>query len=130
MRSGNDGIDQLMFNIDINNTIHGGSIQTAITKEEYEDEYVIEIRVPSIKEDHLKLRVFNRVLLLLHRMDYEVALNGQIMSVTRVLQKIPLPAKGSVVGIDAMYKGQSLFIFIPKSGKDSQENLNYDIEIN
>ena len=129
MRFERDGIDQIMLNIDVNNTINGGMIQTKVDTEEFKDETIITIKVPSISPDRLKLRVYNNLLLLMHRMNYEVALGGQVVPLTQILRKIPVPNKAIIADIDAIHKDNELIIFIPKGNEDQKMNKSRDIEI-
>lgn len=129
MRFERDGIDQIMLNIDVNNTINGGMIQTTVNTEEYKDETIITIKVPSISPDKLRLRVYNNLLLLMHKMNYEVALGGQVLPLTQILIKIPVPNKAIVANIDAIHKDNELIIFIPKGSEDQIMDKSRDIEI-
>ena len=129
MRFERDGIDQIMLNIDVNNTINGGMIQTKVDTEQFKDETIITIKVPSISPDRLKLRVYNNLLLLMHRMNYEVALGGQVVPLTQILRKIPVPNKAIIADIDAIHKDNELIIFIPKGNEDQKMNKSRDIEI-
>ena len=129
MRFERDGIDQMMLNIDVNNTINGGMIQTKVDTEQFKDETIITIKVPSISPDRLKLRVYNNLLLLMHRMNYEVALGGQVVPLTQILRKIPVPNKAIIADIDAIHKDNELIIFIPKGNENQKMNKSRDIEI-
>ena len=129
MRFERDGIDQIMLNIDVNNTINGGMIQTTANTEEYKNEVIITIKVPGISPERLKLRVFNNLLLLMHNMNYEVALGGHAVPLTQVLRKIPVPRKAMVEAIEAVQKGNELIIFIPTGNERQKLNQTRDIDI-
>lgn len=129
MRFERDGIDQIMLNIDVNNTINGGMIQTTANIEEYKNEVIISIKVPGISPDRLKLRVSNNLLLLMHNMNYEVALAGHTVPLTQVLRKIPVPRKAIVAAIEAVQKGNELIIFIPTGTERKKLDQTRDIDI-
>lgn len=129
MRFERDGIDQIMLNIDVNNTINGGMIQTKVNTEEFSDEVIITIKVPSISPDRLRLRVYNNLLMLMHRMNYEVALGGQQIPLTQILRKIPLSNKAIVANIDAVHRDNELIVFIPKGEGDQKMDKSRDVEI-
>lgn len=129
MRFERDGIDQIMLNIDVNNTINGGMIQTKVDIEEYKNETIITIKVPSISPDRLKLRVFNNLLLLMHRMNYEVSLGGQVIPLTQILRKIPVPNKAIVADIDAVHRDNELIIFVPTGNERQKLDQSRDIQI-
>ncbi len=129
MRFERDGIDQIMLNIDVNNTINGGMIQTGVDIENYEDEVIVTIKVPSISSEKLKLRVYNNLLLVMHKMNYEVDLNGQTLPLTQILRKIPISPKAIVDNIEAVYRDGELIVFIPRGDEVQKMHKSKDIKI-
>ncbi|MDN5211588.1 Hsp20/alpha crystallin family protein [Fulvivirgaceae bacterium BMA12] len=129
MRFERDGIDQIMLNIDVNNTINGGMIQTGVDIENYEDEVIVTIKVPSISSEKLRLRVYNNLLLVMHKMNYEVDLNGQVIPLTQILRKIPISPKAIVDDINAVYRDGELIVFIPRGAEVQKMHKSKDIKI-
>lgn len=129
MRFENNGLEQTLLNIDVNNTINGGIIQTRVNIEEFVNEYIITIKIPSIDLANLKLRVYNNLLLVLHQMDYEISLGGKVAPLTQILRKIPLQKNVNREAIDAFHRRNQLIIYIPKGGEDLQNRQSFEIPI-
>ena len=129
MRFERDGIDQIMLNIGVNNTINGGMIQTGVDIENYEEEVIVTIKVPSVSSERLRLRVYNNLLLVMHKMNYEVDLNGQAIPLTQILRKIPISPKAVVNNIEAVYRGGELIVLIPLGDEVQKMHKSRDIRI-
>lgn len=129
MRFGQGGIEEVMLNIDINNTINGGMVKVVVNKEEYQDEYVIDVKIPSISGDKLRLKLHKNILFVMHRMEYEVRLEDYFIPLTQIIQKIPLPRNANPMEIEAIHNGNKLMIYISKGGKRLEETKDVEIDI-
>ena len=62
-------------------------------------------------------------------MNYERALGGQVLPLTQILRKIPVPQKAVVAEINAVHRDNELIIFVPKGDKRQKLDQSRDIQI-
>ncbi len=129
MRFENNGLEETLLSIDVNNTVNGGIVQTSVDIEEFKHEYIITIKIPSIKAENLKLRVYKKLLLVLHQMDYEVSLGGRIAPLTQILTKIPLSSNAEKQSIDAFHRKNRLIVYVPKGENNRDDKRSFEIPI-
>ncbi len=129
MRFENNGLEETLLSIDVNNTVNGGIVQTSVNIEEFSHEYIITIKIPSIKPENLKLRVYNKLLLVLHQMDYEVNLGGRVAPLTQILTKISLSPNAEKQSIDAFHRKNMLIVYVPKGENIQDDKKSFEIPI-
>ena len=117
--------EQLVRNLanaaNVVNTISGGSVFPTFETEKLEDHYRVEVSVPSIDPDDIKVEVKNNSLLIMHHLqldDYKIP---------NMLGVLTISADVILEDIHAEYSDEKLVVILPYS--EMFGGFNREIEI-
>jgi HSP20 family molecular chaperone IbpA len=103
--------DELLYSIDVLNTISGGMSEPIIELQQYENYREIKCAVPGVQEDALQVEVHNNFLSVYCRLKIETA--GKQVQVPRVIYNKPIPYFIDATKISANKEGRYLYVTLP-----------------
>ncbi|MEQ9305754.1 MAG: Hsp20/alpha crystallin family protein [Marinoscillum sp.] len=117
-------IKNLAHTADIVNTINGGMTQANMEIEKHEKEWLVEIRLPGVSAERMKIEVKNNQMFLFHLIDDT---NASDIELPYMVTALELDKRVDFNGIMAEYQEGRLFIHLPLDEEAS--GYERDIEI-
>ena len=126
MRKPNSFISTLAATADVVNTISGGISQPSVEVFELPSLYKIEVRVPGVAPDHLRVDIDKGLLLVTHVIDIE-SFGDRVASFPRVVFTKAIPNNVYIEKITASYENGRVVVKMPFN---EQTNGSKNIAIN
>jgi HSP20 family molecular chaperone IbpA len=103
--------DELLYSIDVLNTLNGGMSETIIDLQQHENYREIKCTVPGLQEGALQVEIHNNFLSIYYKLSIES--DGKEVQVPRVVYYKPIPYFIDVTKISATTEDRFLHVILP-----------------
>ena len=118
---------EILATIDFNNSILGGSVEPIVKINEGIDAFEINVKVPSISPESLKVEILDNSLWL-YNLQPVLSKNEMIGFMPKTITNMHLPENIDRENISAKYEGNCWKITLPKDNEKKSYRKNIDIE--
>ena len=108
MKTNNELSKNLARTADFINTVNGGTVYPTFTTVKKRDHYKIQVTMPSVDPNDLKVEINNEMLMIFHQMEVKD------VNVPNVIGMFQLSTDAVIDEITAEYEDQLLTVIIPK----------------
>lgn len=119
-------LKEFVSQIDMVNTINGGTSMASANVEQYETNMLIKIEAPGVGDDGFDVQVIgNELLVAAITKTYIPANHNDKPLIPLFTRKFPLPAFADFENIEAIYENGNLEIYIPFRDIDDQNSARH-----
>jgi HSP20 family molecular chaperone IbpA len=103
--------DELLYSIDVLNTLNGGMSEPIVDLQQYENYREIKCTVPGLQEGALQVEIHNNFLSIYYKLSIES--DGKEVQIPRVVYYKPIPYFIDVTKISATVEDRFLNVILP-----------------
>ncbi len=103
--------DELLYSIDVLNTINGGTSEPIVDLHQHENYREIKCAVPGLQEAELQVEIHNNFLSIYYKLPIES--DGKVVQLPRVVYYKPIPYFIDVTKISATIEDRFLHVILP-----------------
>lgn len=103
--------DELLYSIDVLNTINGGTSEPIVDLQQYENYREIKCAVPGLQDKALQVEIHNNFLSIYYKLSIES--DGKEMQIPRVVYYKPIPYFIDVTKVSATVEDRFLHVILP-----------------
>jgi HSP20 family protein len=120
---------ELLVKTDVMNTLGGGVTLPSVDIEQKEDHYRVDVRVPGVSPDSLKVDIEGNRLIVSRLIEVkEGTEEGSPMKASNVIHVLPIPNDVDLDKIRAHYDDKGLHVLLPHNSYASGYRKNVEIE--